>query len=189
MPKNTRGGKKAKRGKNQAPINTKKPLELATDGQVYGKVKKRLGGSYVQVECSDDKIRKGYIRGKYKKRVWFNKDDIVLCSLGMNQKEDVCELSYKYRPHEIAMLRAKGEINFGIIDSDNTGYEFTDQVDIPEQKIKYDQGNDYNVIPDAFDDMDSLDDSDDSDDSNDSDNFDNKKNDNSSPDSIDLDDL
>jgi translation initiation factor 1A len=89
MPKtNIRGGNKRKKGKNGTDeIN--RTLDFAIEGQNYGHVSKVLGAGNFTVKCYE-KNSKGefttteklcHVRGKLRKKVWINLNDLVLLSL------------------------------------------------------------------------------------------------------------
>lgn len=131
MPRNTRGGNKAKRGKNVRKDDDDKKTPVAEGGQVYAKVKSRLGGNRIDVECSDNKSRSAVIRGKMIKRVWIYPGDILLVDTeGMGQ-EDVCTINYKYNKKEIRELKQKGLITF---EDDGTELAFDEENVVVEEK-------------------------------------------------------
>jgi translation initiation factor 1A len=131
MPKNKRGGKKAKRGKNQsdAPV---KELILREDGQEYAKVIKMLGSCRVSALCNDGKQRQCLIRGKMRKKVWIKKDDIIL--IGLRDFQDgKADVIGKYSDEEARRLEKMGELctmkpreeDDGIVnDEDELGFDF-----------------------------------------------------------------
>lgn len=109
MPKNKgKGGKNRRRGKNENEA-TKRELDLKEDGQEYGQVTKILGNGRVRCYCFDGKERLGNIRGKLRKKVWINTNDIVLLGLRdfQDSKADVIQ---KYNPDEARRLKAQGHI-------------------------------------------------------------------------------
>lgn len=125
MGKNTIGGKKHKRGKNNSnPI--KRLLQTRQEGESYAKIINLLGNSRLQCQCYDvtnekeikDKKntaeyklteRIGVIRGSMRKRVWIRKDDIVLVSIREYQ-DDKCDIIWKYTPEEIEDLKSMKEL-------------------------------------------------------------------------------
>jgi len=113
MPRNTRGGNKAKRGKN-APRQNNKSLRTKDPNtlELYGKAVKRLGGSppIILVLCEDGKERRCVIRGKFQKRIWINPDDYVLITCN-NESGISGEVTCKYNSSEVARLEEKGEIS------------------------------------------------------------------------------
>jgi len=126
MPLNKRGGKKHKKGKNKtSDDNTHRRVEYADKGQVYCVVKKRVGGSHLEVLCSDGRIRKAIIPGKFRKRVWMNPNDVILCSLESVGKEDMCYIDHKYHQHDVLTLRSQGLLNF-----ENDGKEGDEQTEL-----------------------------------------------------------
>jgi len=125
MPKNKKGGKKFKRGKKRREDTfDKKNVELAEEDQEYAKVLSRVGGSRIEVECTDGKVRSAIIPGKMKRRVWMNPGDILLVNIGGTGNDNTCYIDKKYWPKEVAVLRQKGLINFEEDDDDKLNCEF-----------------------------------------------------------------
>lgn len=129
---NKRGGKKHKRGKKPTDTNNKKNIILADDGQVYAQVQKRLGGSFVFLKCSDGIERQGHIRGKFKKKVWFNQGDFVLCTLGTFGDNNKCSIELKYTPDQVSILTSQGKLNFNANNQDTQVITFSDQINTIE---------------------------------------------------------
>ena len=136
MPKNNKGGKKFKRGKKRGPDDfTSSTTRMAEEGQIYAQIKKKLGGSRLEVDCSDSKVRHAIIPGKFRKRVWMNPGDIVLASIEETSDDNLCYIEQKYNPHDISFLRNKGLINF---EETQDAYEFkadTDLFEIEPQRV------------------------------------------------------
>ena len=84
MVKNKKGGKKSRRTKH---IHDEISIDYKTEGQEYGQVIKLLGNNRLSVYCFDGTKRMCNIRGKMRKRIFINKDDIVLVSLRDFQDE------------------------------------------------------------------------------------------------------
>jgi len=108
MGKNTKGGKKFKKGKkNTSPI--KKAVVLKEEMQEYAKVIKILGDCRVDLECNDGKKRIGHIAGRLRKRVWIRNNDLVLISLRDYQPEK-CDVIHKYSESDKNYLVNKGHL-------------------------------------------------------------------------------
>jgi translation initiation factor 1A len=78
MP-NIKGGKaykKTKHGGSEDAVFVEK-----TDGQMYGRITKNLGGMNLMVFCNDNIERICHIRGALRKRVWMTPGDLVIISL------------------------------------------------------------------------------------------------------------
>ena len=125
MPRNFKGGNKAKKAKNCRDniVNVRRPLMTLGDDQVYACVLKKIGGTRLEVECSDNKIRNAVIPGKIKKKIWMNIGDVLICDIKTMGKRDEnkmeeCYIVHKYNTDEISTLKAQGKIMFGIIDDD-----------------------------------------------------------------------
>ena len=79
MPKNLKGGNKAKKGKNTTAL--KAELHDIGEDQMIGKVIRMLGDRRALVYCNDNVERVCKIRGKLRKKVWIATSDIVLVGL------------------------------------------------------------------------------------------------------------
>lgn len=109
MPRNTKGGNKAKRGKNTAP---KEFITIAEhdEDQHYGKITKVLGSCRFQVlSLKDNKTRLGHIRGKLKKRAWTTIEDTVIIAL-RTFEDDKCDIIHVYDTDETQKLITSGAI-------------------------------------------------------------------------------
>lgn len=108
MPKNKgKGGKNRRRGKNES--DQKRELIFKEDGQEYGQVIRMLGNGRLEAHCFDGVKRLCHIRGKIRKRVWINVDDIVLLGLREYQ-DDKADVIMKYLPDEARALKSYGEL-------------------------------------------------------------------------------
>ena len=138
MPRNLRGGNKAKRGKNIGRQKNKSlRLKDANCLELYAKVIKRLGGSppIILVLCEDGKERRCVVRGKFAKKVWMNTDDYVLITCNSEAGEGG-EISCKYNSSEVSQLEAKGEITSQMFnkDDENSNITFTNDK-VTEDKV------------------------------------------------------
>ena len=109
MP-NAKGGKKFKRGKKQGGGEKKLIYRDPKEDQEYGKVKRACGNGRFDIECFDGKERLGIIAGNMRKKVWVNKDDIVLISRwDFTTDSDKCSIIHKYTPDEVKKLEKSNE--------------------------------------------------------------------------------
>jgi len=109
MPKNKgKGGKNRRRGKNENE-QTKRELDLKEDGQEYAQVLKILGNGRIRCHCFDGKERLCNIRGKLRKKVWINTNDIILLGL-RDYQDEKADVIQKYNPDEARRLKAQGHI-------------------------------------------------------------------------------
>lgn len=113
MPRNLFGGNKAKRGKNRPRRDTgNKSIRIKEEElELYGKVIARAGGAppILDVMCEDGKQRRCVVRGKFAKKVWMNKDDIILITCS-DESGESGEVTCKYNPSEVSRLEQLGEI-------------------------------------------------------------------------------
>jgi translation initiation factor 1A len=110
MPKNKIGGSGAKKAASKNTLQSARQIPFKEDLQDYGIVQNLLGNGRVKVLClTDNTERLGTIRGSMYKKVWINKDDLILVSLREYQ-DDKCDVIFKYTPDEAKFLKKYGEI-------------------------------------------------------------------------------
>ena len=82
MVKNITGGNKAKKGKRGGRITKNPSKEFDTDNGIYfyGQVKGKLGGNTLEVLLQTGETIHATIPGRFMRRVWFNKDDLIVVS-------------------------------------------------------------------------------------------------------------
>ena len=85
-------------------------VRIPKEGEILGVVLQMLGAGMLSVKCTDGKIRKVRIPGKYKKRMWCRVGDIVLVSPWYGLQEDRADLVYRYRPNQTNWLVRNGYI-------------------------------------------------------------------------------
>ena len=145
MPRsNTTGGKHHKKGKkrpNGGNQSENGMVETAGANQIYACVKKKVGGTRISIDCSDQKERSGIIPGKFYKKVWMNIGDIVLCDLNIGADDSVCYIVHKYTPKEAHTLKSQGLITFEVEqeNDDKSGYKFVEENTIkiaPQRNLK-----------------------------------------------------
>ena len=84
---------------------------LPKEGESFGIVEQRLGGSRMRVRCFDGKTRLCRIPGRLKKNLWVRERNVVIIKpweFGGDEKGDVI---YKYRPNQVDFLRKKGYLS------------------------------------------------------------------------------
>lgn len=137
MPKNKgKGGKGKRKGKRaKGGEAEKRELRYKVFGEEYAQVRKVLGNCRVEVFSFDGKTRLAHVRGKFKKRVWINKDDFVLIGL-RDYQDDKADIIHKYTMDEARLLARWGEIpadkaNFDVeeVDNEDDGYDISDDDD------------------------------------------------------------
>jgi len=106
-----KGGKTRRRGKNITD-NNKRELILKNPAlnQEYAKVDDLLGNSRLKLSLFDGTTKLGIIPGAFRKRVWINKNDVVLISIRDYQKDDKVDIVHKYNQDEVRSLVKKKEI-------------------------------------------------------------------------------
>ena len=134
MP-NAKGGKKFKRGKKNTSFEKKLIYKDPKEDQEYGKVVREMGNGRFEIQCFDGKTRMGIIAGNMRKRVWVNKDDIILFSKWeFTTDDDKCSIVHKYDIDESRKLQKEGEfpdiINLDeeneFLDDDNFQFDYGD---------------------------------------------------------------
>lgn len=148
MPKNIKGGSKAKKGKNSALREFTRRLELPDDSgyQFYGLVLKHHGATtdimFFDTRKNKDadssgKLSKavGYVRGSIKKRCRPKINDIVIIAVREYQDKKV-DIIHKYNDDEMKELKNNNyfdEAFLSLIKANDAGVEV--------------EGNDTNEIP------------------------------------------
>jgi len=135
MP-NKKGGKKFKKGKKQSFRAKTMIYKDPKEDQEYGKVIRAMGGGRFDIQCFDGKNRMGIIAGNMRKKVWVNKDDIILFSKWeFTTEDDKCSIIHKYDIDESRRLQRDGELpDFIKLDEDN---DFGEDID---NMITFDYG-------------------------------------------------
>lgn len=148
MPKtNIRGGNKRKKGKNGNEIMNR-TLDFAENGQIYGHVNKVLGGGNFSVNCYEKNKKNEFttteklchVRGKLRKKVWINLNDLVLLSVREfdNSRGDII---HKYTNDEEKQLKKMKLIpsveivNGRIEQNDDIGFDYNLNVDLNNDTI------------------------------------------------------
>lgn len=109
MP-NAKGGKKFKKGKKQTFHQKALIYKDPKEDQEYGKIIRAVGNGRFEIQCFDGKTRMGIIAGNMRKRVWINKDDIILFSKWeFTTDDDKCSIIHKYDTDEARRLQKEGE--------------------------------------------------------------------------------
>jgi translation initiation factor IF-1 len=80
MVKNTIGGKNFKKGKKGGRKTKNPSTEFNTEDGLhfYGQVKSRIGGNTIDVTLQTGETVHATIPGRFIKKVWFNKDDLIV---------------------------------------------------------------------------------------------------------------
>ena len=99
--------KKSKKTKGME--ETTRTLILKGDEQEYGKITRMLGDRKVTLLLTDGSEILGLIPGKFRKRVWFKTDDIVLVGRREYQNDRV-DIVYKYHDYEARKLLKMSEL-------------------------------------------------------------------------------
>jgi translation initiation factor IF-1 len=82
MVKNITGGNKAKKGKRGGRLTKNPTKEFDTENGIYfyGQVKGKLGGNVIEVLLQTGETIHAIIPGRFMRKVWFNKDDLIVVS-------------------------------------------------------------------------------------------------------------
>ena len=133
MPKNKgKGGKSKRKGKNKNTDGDgeKRDLFLKDEEQEYAQITKILGNCRFEAYCFDGSTRLCHVRGKFRKRVWINRDDVVLVGK-RDYQDEKCDIIHKYSAEEVSKLKKMGEIpaKAAIADTDLLDGDDDDLVD------------------------------------------------------------
>lgn len=69
-----------------------------------------LGANRVKVRCMDGKTRQARIPGKMRKRVWIQKDDIVIVE-PWDWQDDKADVKFRYEQGDLRWLREHGYLD------------------------------------------------------------------------------
>lgn len=137
MP-NAKGGKKFKKGKKQTFHQKALIYKDPKEDQEYGKIVRAMGNGRFEIQCFDGKTRMGIIAGNMRKRVWVNKDDIILFSKWeFTTDDDKCSIIHKYDIDESRKLQKEGEFP----DTINLDEENEFNTDDNNFEFNYDSGS------------------------------------------------
>lgn len=109
-----KGGKKRQRGKKKM-YNDNRERELITrddDTEEYAQVVTSLGDGRFSVFCFDGVTRIAKVPGRFRKKVWINKADIILVSkrIQCDSQDNKTDILHKYHSDEVRRLMNDGEI-------------------------------------------------------------------------------
>lgn len=127
MPRNIKGGNKAKKGKNaQVEVKVKAPHKDEREGQEYAQVLKMLGNGRVTAKLFDQKgsERLCVIPGKFRKRragMWMKANDIILVNTREAYSDSKCDVIYKYSDAEVRQLKKQKQLSENITTGDHFG--------------------------------------------------------------------
>ena len=159
MP-NAKGGKKFKRGKKPAHHEKRLIYKDPAEDQEYGKVIRAMGNGRFDIQCFDGKNRMGILAGNMRKKVWVNKDDIILFSKWEFTTEDnKCSIIHKYDLDESRKLQRDGEFPDFIKLEEDLGEDDNDfQFSTEDNEANYtEDGHDGSDGHDGHDDSDEVD--------------------------------
>jgi translation initiation factor 1A len=133
MPKNTKGGKKNKKCRNENENDKRELIYKDVEDQEYAKVTRMLGSCKLMAQCFDGKERMCTIRGAIIKRQWICIGDIILVSLRGFKDDKKADVLLKYSVEEAKALKRDkqipSEVEIGDADKgDGTGA--SDLIDI-----------------------------------------------------------
>ncbi|MEM2115620.1 MAG: translation initiation factor eIF-1A [Candidatus Woesearchaeota archaeon] len=96
-----------KREDDQEAIEIRR-TRIPQEGEVFGIVEQRLGGSRLRVRCFDNKTRICRIPGSLKRYLWVREGDLVLVKPWENMKDERGDVIFKYTATQISYLRRRG---------------------------------------------------------------------------------
>jgi translation initiation factor IF-1 len=126
MVKNITGGNKAKRGKRGGRMSKNPTTEFNTEDGLhfYAQVTSKVGGNTIEVLLQTGETVHANIPGRFKKRVWFNKDDLIIVRQESGKFYDVLQKII----NPSTMIAASTALNIKI-DKDNSNIFRADIVD------------------------------------------------------------
>ncbi len=84
------------------------PLPKTAEGEVFGIVEQRVGGSRMMVRCMDGKTRNCRIPGRLKKKLWVREGDLVIVRPWEFSGDSKGDVILKYRANQVMYLKQKG---------------------------------------------------------------------------------
>lgn len=84
---------------------------LPEKDELFGYIEQALGKAWMLVRCSDGKIRKGKIPGRYISKFFVKVGDVVIVKLWQVRK-DMVDIIYKYSKAEANWLKEKGYLKW-----------------------------------------------------------------------------
>jgi len=85
-------------------------VPLPKDNQVFGIVEQALGSGWMDVRCSDGKIRRCRIPGKLRRRMWIRVGDVVIIQPWEVQSDERGDIVYRYTKTQVDWLLRKNKI-------------------------------------------------------------------------------
>ncbi len=111
MAYHRRGNNNKKKKNRQVQGDEVIRVPLPRDGQVFGVIEQALGSGWMDVRCSDGKIRRCRIPGKLKRRMWMRVGDVVIVQPWPVQSDERGDLVYRYTRTQVDWLLRKGKIS------------------------------------------------------------------------------
>ena len=138
--KKGKGGNKRRKGKKggHGDDAAKEELLFAEDGQAYARIERPMGSGRFEAYCFDGTKRQVHVRGTMHKRIWINKDDIVLIGI-RDFQPGKADIIHKYSPEHAQKLvdynelpsdsirHKKGEESDNSNDDGDGGVTFTNE--------------------------------------------------------------
>ena len=140
MPKKQKGKRNRK---NKSVASEKRALLFKDEMQEYAKITKMLGDRKIRVVLPDGTELLGAIPGRFRRRCWMKRGDIILVSRREFQ-DDRVDVAYKYNDDEARVLVKRFEIPESFLNDINSaedlnaemmdsGFVFDDTVEDDEQ--------------------------------------------------------
>ncbi|WP_042702289.1 MULTISPECIES: translation initiation factor eIF-1A [Thermococcus] len=85
-------------------------VPLPKDNQVFGIVEQALGSGWMDVRCSDGKVRRCRIPGKLRRRMWIKVGDVVIVQPWEVQSDERGDIVYRYTRTQVDWLIRKNKI-------------------------------------------------------------------------------
>lgn len=106
-----KGGKGQKKRKNKEVDTGKRTLQLKEPENLheYAQIVKPLGDCRFNASCFDGQTRIAHLPGKFRNKLRFNRDDVVLIQL-REFEPNKADILYLYTADEIRTLKRMGEI-------------------------------------------------------------------------------
>ncbi|MDI3474542.1 MAG: translation initiation factor [Thermococcaceae archaeon] len=86
-------------------------VPLPKPGQLFGVIEQALGSGWMDVRCSDGKVRRCRIPGKLRRRMWMRVGDVVIVQPWEVQSDERGDIVYRYTRTQVDWLLRKGKIS------------------------------------------------------------------------------
>ena len=85
-------------------------VKFPRDNQLIGLIDQRVGGSRMQIKCSDGKTRNCKVPGRLRRGMWLREGDYVIVE-PWEFDDSKGSIMFKYTPNAVTKLKEKGMLD------------------------------------------------------------------------------